>query len=58
MYCLLCVFGGPFVKLVTCPICMICFLPDTNIELENGKMKSGKLYNDMMGIMGQLGLAG
>ena len=27
-------------------------------EFENGKMKSGKLYNDMMGIMGQLGLAG
>ena len=37
--CLLCVFGGPFVKLVTCPICMVCFLPDTNIELENGRTR-------------------
>ena len=27
-------------------------------EFENGKMKSFRLYNDMMGLMGQLGLAG
>jgi len=37
--CLLCVFGGPFVKLVTCPICMVCFLPDTKIDLEEGNMR-------------------
>ena len=36
--CLLCVFGGPFVKLVTCPICMVCFLPDTQIDLEEGSI--------------------
>ena len=31
--CTLCIFGGIFTKIVTCPICLLCFTPDTRIYL-------------------------
>ena len=35
--CIVCVFGGPFMKLAACPICVLCFDEDTPIDLENDK---------------------
>ena len=35
--CLACLFGGPFTKMVACPICAVCFPGDTMIELENNE---------------------
>lgn len=35
--CLLCIVGGPFVKLFTCPICLLCFDENTEIIIDNTK---------------------
>lgn len=40
--CLLCTFGGFFMKLFLCPICFICFSPDTIVDLDNNS-NEGKL---------------
>lgn len=37
--CMLCIGGGPFVKLVTCPICLACFSGDSLCELEHKILK-------------------
>jgi len=34
--CILCVVGGPFVKMVACPVCAICFDQDTLIQTVKG----------------------
>lgn len=39
LVCLLCLFGGPFTKLVACPICAVCFPGSTLINLENNNTK-------------------
>ena len=31
--CLACIFGGPFTKIVACPICAVCFPGDTLVDL-------------------------
>ena len=31
--CLACIFGGPFTKMVACPICAVCFPGDTPVDL-------------------------
>jgi len=33
--CLLCIFGGPFTKLFLCPVCLVCFTPDTLIDIDD-----------------------
>ena len=38
--CLLCIFGGPFTKLFTCPICLVCFTPDTMIDIDSNNKKA------------------
>lgn len=40
--CLLCLFGGPFTKLFTCPICLICFTPETMIDMNDEPPKAIK----------------
>jgi hypothetical protein len=43
--CLACLFGGPFTKMVACPICAVCFPGDTMIELENNEEKEIRKLN-------------
>lgn len=43
--CLACLFGGPFTKMVACPICAVCFPGDTMIELENNEEKEIQKLN-------------
>ena len=31
--CLACIFGGPFTKIVACPICAVCFPGDTPVDM-------------------------
>ena len=40
--CLLCMFGGPFTKLFTCPICLVCFTPDTMVDIDENNKKAIK----------------
>ena len=37
--CILCVFGGPFVKIASCPVCALCFEDNTLIDMPNNKKK-------------------
>ena len=45
--CTLCIFGGPFTKLFTCPICLVCFDKNTYIKLDNNQLK--KIYTINIG---------
>ena len=45
IFCLLCMIGGPFVKMVTCPICLICFDENTNIVTPNETVNKIKDVN-------------
>lgn len=40
--CTLCVFGGIFTKIIACPICLLCFTPDTLIDISNTERKAIK----------------
>jgi hypothetical protein len=40
--CLLCLAGGPFVKMIACPICAICFDSNTLINMNNNSTKKIK----------------
>lgn len=40
--CLACIFGGPFTKMVACPICAVCFTGDTKIDLPDNTSQSIK----------------
>jgi len=37
--CLACIFGGPFTKMVACPICAVCFTGNTEIDLPDNTRK-------------------
>ena len=37
--CLACMFGGPFTKMVACPICLICFNGNSKCIMNNQKTK-------------------
>lgn len=37
--CTLCIFGGIFTKIIACPICLLCFTPDTLIDISNTERK-------------------
>ena len=37
--CLLCMFGGPFIKMFACPICLVCFQGSTLCLLSNNTLK-------------------
>tara|TARA_B100001093_G_scaffold519731_1_gene610141 strand:+ start:1493 stop:2983 length:1491 start_codon:yes stop_codon:yes gene_type:complete len=45
VFCLLCAFGGPFVKMFTCPICALCFDENTEVEKEDGSTIKLKYLN-------------
>ena len=52
VFCLLCMFGGPFVKMFTCPICALCFDESTLVEKEDGSeiaLKELKLGDQIKG---------
>ena len=52
IFCLLCAFGGPFVKLFTCPICALCFDENTYVDRVDGskiKLKDLKLGDRIKG---------
>ena len=38
--CVLCIFGGPFVKIASCPICVLCFEEDTLIDMNDDNKKA------------------
>ena len=40
--CLACIFGGPFTKIVACPICAVCFPGNTPVELQDDTTKEIK----------------
>ena len=40
--CTLCMFGGPFTKLVACPICLVCFSGESKCVLKNNEIQSMK----------------
>lgn len=40
--CTLCVFGGFFTRIIACPICLICFTPDTSIDISSSERKAIK----------------
>lgn len=40
--CVLCIVGGPFVKMFMCPICALCFEENTEIDMEDGSVKAIK----------------
>jgi len=37
--CVACIVGGPFTKIVTCPVCAVCFDEDTLIDMEDNSNK-------------------
>ena len=43
--CLACLLGGPFTKMVACPICAVCFTGETLVQLPNNNTKCIKNIN-------------
>jgi hypothetical protein len=41
--CLLCAVGGPFVDIIACPLCAICFHPNTLVYTDNGHKYIGEI---------------
>ena len=41
--CLLCAVGGPFVDIIACPLCAICFHPNSTVYTENGEKFIGDI---------------
>uniref|UniRef100_A0A6C0IXR9 Hedgehog/Intein (Hint) domain-containing protein n=1 Tax=viral metagenome TaxID=1070528 RepID=A0A6C0IXR9_9ZZZZ len=44
-FCLACLVGGPFTKLIACPVCALCFDKDTRVQISETQSKLIKDIN-------------